>query len=224
MKGIFVSLLFLTFSLTSSAQERTYLGAYAGWQTGSVYIEHSIYQVILQAGYIQGANGGVVLKHFSEHKQGKLNTGVQLGLNFSQRGWRQNFASFDSTSTTRMDYLQIPVSAIIYAGKPQNRIFITMTFFGEMLVQSKSGRQPEGLDPREDFYTYNADRDKEFGYGLRGGLGYQKDIGPGAIMAEAFFSYSISNFIGFENRAVETPDISQLFNIGINVGYLIPLK
>lgn len=203
---------------------QTYIGIGGGWQTGSVYLQHRFYRAIfIQEKYIQGFNAGVMLRHFAPLNDKKLKTGIQIGLNYSQKGWQQTFESVAEEPITRLDYLELPVSAIIYAGNERNKVFITMGLYGEMLVRSKSADRPAGLNPIEEFYTYQDNRDNKFGFGLKGTAGFQKDFSFGALQVEGFFSYSISSFIDYDRPSDFIPHISQLYNIGFSVGYLLPL-
>jgi hypothetical protein len=209
----------------SNHRSWTYLGITVGGSANSAYIEHTTYTVALIPGYIAGFNGGLVMRHFPDHRKGILNTGIQVSLNYAQKGWVQEFFSLPGqTATTRLDYLNVPVEAIIYAGKPENRIYINLGLYGEMLLNSSSATAPDSLGFNEDFYTYDQERDKRFGYGLKAGAGFQKEFGFGSIYLEAYFGYTLSNFINTEILAQETPDLSNLYTIGVNLGYLISLS
>lgn len=211
--------------LSPKDQSWTYLGFSLGGSANSAYIEHTAFTVNLVADYTIRANAGVVLRHFPDHRKGILNTGLQMSLNYAQKGWTQEFFTLPGQSaTTNLDYLNLPVEAIIYAGKPANRIYINLGLYAEMLVNYSAAVAPDSLGVIEDFYTYQDSRDKRFGYGLKAGAGFQKEFNFGALYLEAYFAYSLSNFINSEILASEIPDLSNLYTIGVNVGYLISLS
>ena len=85
-------------------------------------------------------------------------------------------------------------------------------------------KDPQDKDAKTDFWTYDQVRDKNYGYGLKGGLGFQRKMGLGQILFEAYFNYGLSNFIKTDDRALDIPDISNLWESGISVGYVIPFK
>lgn len=224
MKKVFLIGLGVITSFLAAAQTKSYVGIKGGYQTGSTYIYHRFYSrsLIIREQYIQGMNLGLVYKFFSE-KKGKLNTGIQTGLNYSQKGWQQDFDSVEDQVVTRMNYLELPVGAIIYAGNDKNRFYITISAYAEFLVSHQSPSKPNGLAENEDFFTYEPARDNEFGYGLKGSGGFQKDFGFGAILIEGFFSYSLSSVIQPDRVSDFVPHLSQHYNIGFSIGYLLPL-
>ncbi len=210
----------------SHAQSQTYVGVVGGGHAASSYIEHTLYTLVLRSGIIPAGHAGIMVKHYNKYNPNlKLNSGIQGGVLYSRKGWKQVFEVHPSLTTT-MDYLVLPVDAIIYLGNEKNKLFILIGIFTEFLMDSSSPDPPvpELLFFGEEFYTYSPSRDNTFGYGLNAGLGVQKDFGFGAIHLNGFFNYSISNFIKSERRADAIPDTSNLYNVGVTIGYFIPLN
>ncbi len=219
-------LTFMACSVLGKAQPSIYLGIVGGGHGASSYIEHTLYTLTLKPTIIPAYHGGVMIKYFNQYNPNfKLNTGIQTGAIYAQKGWKQVFFSNLDPLTTRMDYLTIPIDGIVYLGGEKSKVFILLGIFTEFLISHESPSEPDPeLIPIDDFYTYSQDRDKSFGYGLNGGLGFQQDIGPGAIHINAFFNYSISSFIETRRRADPTPDISNLYNAGLSIGYFLKLN
>jgi hypothetical protein len=211
-------------SLSSIGQRKTYIGLEGGPQLVSSYIEHSLYTVNLRAVFIPTVHGGLVVKSYDPYRKKGLNTGLQAGLLFTRKGWQQEFLLAPPVNTY-LDYINLPIEAIIYTGSERNRIYINMGFFIEALIDHRAATAPaDSLISRDDFYTFETSRDRRFGYGLTAAAGFQKEFSFGALYLEGNFSYSISNFIGIAYLALPTPDLSNLFAISVSVGYLIPLK
>jgi len=200
------------------------IGLQAGMQYGSSYIWHTQYRnVFLQEMYVPGFHLGLIYRNTRYSSRKFLNTGFQTGLIYFQKGWEQDMVLSSETPRTSLNYLVMPIDAIIYAGNPDNKIYILLGLYGEYLVGYESATEPQDIATEESFYTYDANRDNKFGYGFKGGLGYQKGIGSGSIFIEGSFSYSISNFLGIDRRSDDFPDISNLYSITASVGYLFSL-
>jgi hypothetical protein len=208
----------------SYSQSQTYLGLIAGGHGASSYIEHTLYNVNLRSTYIPGWHGGIQFKYFNPiNPRLKINSGIQGGVILSRKGWAQDFILHPRT-TTKLDYLTIPIEGVVYFGNESNRYFLSLGGFADFLINHNT---PETLFQEliiEDYYTYDPDRDKSFGYGLSIGLGYFRNGQIGTWEVSAYFNYAISNFIGTERPADEVPDLSNLFELGLRVGYFIPLN
>jgi hypothetical protein len=217
------------FSFSGMSQGKWYVGSVAGAQFSSAYIEHTVYRVDLIAKTSPGFHAGLMAQHFADFKTSKkLNTGVRFGALYTQRGWDQDYLDTTSagnigTVTTKMDYLTIPFESIIYAANEDNRVFASLGVYLDFLLNYDIPDEPDDMDPINDFWTYNPNRDNTFGYGFKGGLGLQKQLGFGQLSIEGFFSYGLSNFIETNNRAEEIPDISNHWAVGGTIGYLIPI-
>ena len=223
----FVAILLLAAApLFLKGQGKTYIGIVGGGHAASAFIEHTLYITGLQSRIITQYHGGVMLKHYNKYNPNfKLNTGIQTGLMFSRKGWKQDFILHPDLTTT-LDYGVLPIDAIIYAGNEKRKVFALLGVFGEYLINSST---PEITDPDlvligEDFFTYSPSRDPSFGYGFNGGLGLQWDIGIGAIHLNGFFNYSLSNFLLNERPADQIPDVSNLWNVGGSIGYFLRLN
>ena len=223
---IFASILLVTSAfLSSKAQPRTYIGVTGAGQLSSSYIEHNLYIINLSTTYLTTFQGGLWLKRYNEYNSNfKMNSGWQTGLVYSRKGWKQTFQGIYPGINTTMDYLVLPVDALVYWGNENYKISLIIGMYGEYLVNSSS---PEAPDPdsifNNVFYTYDPDRDKQFGYGLKLGGSFLRAFGTSLIEISGYFDYSLSNFIETEVRSSPVPDISNLFNFGISIGYFIPI-
>ena len=215
--------------------QQNYLGISGGGQVNGAYVEHTLrgpripgpdYETVFVQQPIYGFHAGIQYKHYNEIKSfRKAHTGIQISAYYFQRGWQQAYF-FTEGPITRMNYLQIPVDALIFLGSEANRFFILLGIYGERLVDYKLGVEPpEELILQEDFYTYDPDRgDSPYAYGFNGGIGWHATRGKQSFEISSFFSYSLSNFIYNERIAEPTPDVSNLWSAGIRLAYLIPLK
>lgn len=207
-------------------QTKTYIGVRAGGQLASAYIEHTISTTFITSDFITGYNGGIFVKVFTKKRNALVNPGLQTGLFFDQKGWGQIFPNTDQEKyKVQLSYIQLPVEAIINFGRGKTKTFLTLGWYLDYLIRAKKTETPD-LETLEnfgiDFYTYDADRDRKLGYGVRSSIGGQKDFGFGAIHLDAFITFSISSVIDHQNFQTGIPDLSNLYTVGFSLGYLIP--
>ncbi len=210
----------------TQAQSKTFVGVRAGGQFSSAYIAHTVRPVNIDTDFTQTGHAGLVVKHFNFKNVSKLgiNAGLQSSINYIQRGWKQLFSAENQLDpyTVRLDYLEVPLEAILYGGKGNTKVYGTMGIYYERLINSSEKNRPlEDQLGRDDFETYDAARDPENGYGARFSLGVFRTFPFGALQLEAFSSVSFSGVFNFDNRTTEIPDQSNLYSIGLSLGYFI---
>ena len=216
-------------SIGNLSAQQNYVGLSGGGHLNGAWVEHTLrgqdYETIFVQQPIAGFHSGVQFKHYNEIKSyRKLHTGIQISAYYFQRGWKQAYLLTDGP-VTRMNYVQLPVDALIYFGTERNRIFTLLGIYGERLVDYTLGIQPlEELTNIEDFYTYDESRgDSKYAYGFNGGAGWHATRGKHSFEISAFISYSLSNFIYNARISDPTPDVSNLWSSGIRVAYLLSL-
>ncbi|MFK7951267.1 MAG: outer membrane beta-barrel protein [Ekhidna sp.] len=209
---------------TVGAQSKTYVGIKGGGQASSAFINHTIFRNNMNTTFKSGIHSGLLVKHFAKKRDIFLNAGIQFGINYIQKGWKQKFITDIPNYSVQMNYLEIPVEAIGYFGN-KNKFFVTAGLYFETLLNTKKSAEPTETErggSAVDFYTYESSRDRKAGYGGRASAGTFRDFSFGSIHLEGFFTYSISNFIDAGNLTDETPDISNLWTVGGSIAYLIP--
>ncbi|WP_421869902.1 outer membrane beta-barrel protein [Marinoscillum sp.] len=221
---IVVVLVIVLASSALNAQVKGYLGVRGGGHFSTTYIEHTLYNTVMNTGFEPGYHGGVMLKLFTNQSPTSfLNAGLQSGLLYEAKGWRQTFDTDEPTYHVRMNYLNFPIEAIIYAGKRKTKYFGTLGVFLEQLLSYDKDPDPNTSNiGGQEFYTYEPNRDKKFGYGIRFSLGVHRDFSFGAIHLDAFLSYSASSFIRTEDFSERLPDLTNHYLGGFTLSYLIP--
>lgn len=210
--------------------QQNYLGMSGGYHVNGAWIEHSLrgrdYTTQLRQQVIPGFHSGIQFKHYNEVKSfRKLHSGIQVSAFYFQRGWQQKYLLTEGP-ITRMNFVQIPVDALIFLGNERNRWYFLMGTYVEWLVDYSIPEAPsDSLTFNEDFYTYNPSRgDRSFGYGFNGGAGLHKTWGKHSIDVCGFVSYTLSNFIYSRRISDPTPDVSNLWSSGVRISYLIPFR
>jgi hypothetical protein len=211
-----IAFLLLTLSDQLVAQSKTYVGIRGGSQISFVTIRHNFFRETINPRYTSGTNMGIIVKHYSNK-----NVGIQTGLEYVQKGWKQFFFDFYPIYTARLNYIEVPFLLTAHIGSGKTKFFINMGPFMEFLVGSDLDPNPGNVEPF-DFYTYDASRDNSFGYGLRGGGGMSYDFPFGQVHLETFFSYSLTNVFDPASKSSRVPDVSNNFVAGVSLAYLIP--
>ena len=208
------------------AQIKTYVGIKGGPQVSSIYMDHTLRTTFIPSDFIPAYTFGVVGKVFTKKRDALVNPGLQFGINFDRKGWAQKFPETEEQKyKIKMSYVQLPVEAIINFGRGSLKSFFGLGMYVEYLVDVKKGVNPnlQELSTKGiDFYTYEQNRDRKLGYGVRVSVGAQKDFKFGAINLEVFGTYNVSSVIDHQDFKTGIPDLSNMYTAGFTLGYLIP--
>ncbi|MFY0627173.1 MAG: PorT family protein [Reichenbachiella sp.] len=210
--AIFVSLLLTAF--ISTAQRKTYIGFNGGLNFGTADIFHRINGYNYESQFVDGYQGGIVLMNFLPN-----HLGIQTGVSYVQKGWRQSFDNGEPDHSTELDFIEVPFMASIYSGKKSLHFFVSAGCFFEYRVNATVDPAPN--DPGiYDFTLYDEDRDYKYGYGFKGGAGAFYDFRFGTIMLDINSSYSLSQAFKPPSIDSDIPHISSKINVGFTLGYL----
>lgn len=160
-------------------------------------------------------NGGLVFR-YSQHKC----CGIQVEVNYMQRGWRENFG--DSTCTVnytrRLNYIEVPLLAHIYFGSTKFRGFVNLgPQIGYCFMESDKGL-------RHSVETAQYGKvERPFDWGVAGGLGfYGRSEKAGIFQLEARFNYSMGNL--FNNYTTSYFDSSNMMSVSLNLAYMWQIR
>ena len=222
-----IVLLFVSTITSGQEQTKDYIGFTAGANLSSVFFNHLAFRPNVRTSLQPGLQLGITYRHFSPLTTGVLNTGLQLSVNFSQKGYIQELQGLHPNISTTLNYVEIPFSAIIYFGKKKTKFLINPGVYAEFLLSSKIGTIPEDDDEERDFinvgpfnvFPYDENTDSRVGIGGRMEGGFTRDFPFGTIQLFGNFSYTVTNLLDFESRDSGIPDTSNNFSFGVTVGY-----
>ncbi|MEL7146420.1 MAG: outer membrane beta-barrel protein [Bacteroidota bacterium] len=208
-------------------QVKNYIGINAGGSVSSVFFNHLAFRPNVRTSLLPGAQVGLVYRHFSPLKTGILNTGLQLSVYFSQKGYIQEFQGLVPNVTSRLNYVEVPFSAMIYFGRKKTKFFVNPGIYIEYLLSSTVDSAPEDDDEDQDFinvgpfnvFPYNQNTDNRVGIGGRIEGALSRDFPFGTIQLAGNFSYTITNLLDFGLRSSGIPDTSNNFSVGVTIGY-----
>lgn len=223
MKKILSAILFMALSLGSLFAQKDifdkelHIGFSGGGLSSSIDFQPSKPQITHL-----GLHGGVSAKFISEN-----HLGLQLELNYSQKGWAEEFepeSDFEYTRT--LHYLELPFMTHIYFGNKTRFVFNAGPqigfLFGDATSMSNSFKthlnNMTEVSPNDPAVAqYNADL-KRFDYGITGGLGMEMRSGIGNFQLEGRYYFGLGDI--FESRKSK----NNIFNRSANRNIIVKLS
>lgn len=208
MRKLFFFIL-AVFCLPLAAQVRLekpemYVGANVGLTGSMVMFNPKVSQ-----SYLRGYNGGLVFRYISEK-----NVGMQLELNFSQRGWAESNGLY----ARQLNYIELPFLTHIYVGD-RGRFFFNLGPKISYLLSEKVLYNQQVNSTQEQHLT---SIQNPFDYGLCVGLGYLFRVQKQVFQLDTRANYSLSDV--FSNDKRDYFDTSNNVNASVNLAWMFKLR
>lgn len=206
---LFAFVLCFAFSLNAQTRLRDpkiYIGSSHGITASMVHSSPSIKQGSLLLGY----NGGIGFRYIADK-----NVGIQLELNFSQRGWEEK----DNIYSRRLNYVELPFMTHIYMGKNKARFIVNLGpkiayFISDNVLENNVGNSTD--------YQYLNPIENKFEYGFVFGLGSEFQFSKQLFVLEARAAYTLSDI--FSNSKADYFGFSRNLSISANLGWFFQVK
>lgn len=154
--------------------------------------------------FMMGVQGGLAAKIITEK-----NLGLIAELNYSQRGWTEEFdPDLDYSYSRTLNYLEIPVLTHVYFGKKLRFILNAGPQISILLNDKQDMSQTLADVIAEQQTTYpdapigvqygSSDELKKVDYGLTGGAGMEWKMGRGNLNLEGRYYFGLGDV--FESR------------------------
>lgn len=225
----------LTMAATVQAQvgerrDNIALGASGGVALNTIAFDPTIKQT-MHVGYTAG-----VVARFTSEKYFKALCSLQLELNYTQLGWKENVLSANSQplpDTYRRDqhYLQLPMLARLAWGREKRGVMGYVLAgpqigwcLGEQTEQSAFTMNEEGVPDRPNglYAQYGMSIEKKFDYGITGGLGMEINTRIGHFCIEGRYYYGLSDI--YKNSKKDVFSRSNHGTIIAKISYLIDIR
>lgn len=225
----------LTMAATVQAQvgerrDNIALGASGGVALNTIAFDPTIKQT-MHVGYTAG-----VVARFTSEKYFKALCSLQLELNYTQLGWKENVLNAQSQplpDTYRRDlhYLQLPMLARLAWGREKRGVMGYVLAgpqigwcLGEQTEQSAFTMNEEGVPDRPNglYAQYGMSIDKKFDYGITGGLGMEINTRVGHFCIEGRYYYGLSDI--YKNSKKDVFSRSNHGTIIAKISYLIDIR
>ena len=157
----------------------------------------------------QGYTAGLILQYLSQAQ-----LGIQLEINYSQRGWAAPDIGAPLEFKRDQDYLEIPLLTHFAIGKKNFRFVINAGSYVSYLIDNRF----TFLGPGEAQPYYYLPTDNKWGFGLAGGLGLALRSGIGVIQLEARGALGLTDLYSPSNQDIFNTSTEQFF--GGQLSYL----
>lgn len=173
-------------------KSNVYVGAKGGATLSEIFFNPNVRQLLSP-----GMTAGVTVRYIEEKY-----FGIVAELNFSQRGWKDNFEGAPYNYQRQINYLQLPIFAHLYFGH-RGKFFLNLgPEFGVMLGEStKSNFDFTQIKTLPDFPINNRVTEQfgisvknKFDYGIAAGVGGEFFINQrNSLALEGRFYYGLGN-------------------------------
>ncbi|MBP1640405.1 MAG: hypothetical protein H6Q17_1988 [Bacteroidetes bacterium] len=185
-----ITVLFVGIFFTSKAQSDDFQPYFSfGTSHGISLSSINFYPAVVQK-QLMGYYGGVAANYVSEK-----HWGLQVELNYSQRGWKEQETSGDFQR--RLNYFEMPVLTHFYLGNKFRWMFNVGPKIGYMLSESSQNAVSSSNNPENTMSIAN-----KFDYGICAGSGFELVVGSTSYVLEARYSFGLSDI--FPNSKTDT--------------------
>lgn len=210
-KGYVILLpLLFSFVTTSKAQEAFVPETTIGVKGGANLSQYSFNPSVSQR-VTYGYTGGLVFRHIPLPK-----LGVQIELNFVQRGWEERVAS-EQYFTRKLNHIELPFMTHVALGARNTNYILN---FGPTASYLLSGKKGVEAPDEETFGYYYKDIDYPFMLGLSLGVGLVQKTPVGVFQLEGRAFQSLSNVFRHDPDLLSSKNLS----IGLTMSYQIMLQ
>ncbi|MBR5456100.1 MAG: PorT family protein [Bacteroidaceae bacterium] len=191
---------------------------------GGLNLSQMDFQPDIRQKYLMGANGGLFARYTSEKYFGMI-CAAQLELNFSQRGWTENFDDGTNNGYSRtLNYIELPLLAHLSWGKEKKGFQFFINLGPQISFLMGDSEKSEGNWKAEDRpesirAIYGKEIENKFDYGITGGLGIELKTKAGNFFIEGRYYYGLSDI--YKNSKTDDFGRSANQNIIVKLGYSV---
>lgn len=148
----------------------------------------------LKQGSMMGITGGFTARYISE-KYFAMICGVQVEINYAQRGWKEVFDESPDTYTRTMNYVEIPLLAHLAFGRERGaRFFINLGPQMNFLLGESEKYSDNWNSETHTGELYGKMAQNKFDYGIVGGGGLELRTKAGNFLLEGRYYFGLADF------------------------------
>ena len=212
----------LLFALPAAAQLGEERHNFAVGINGGINMSTVSFNPKIKQNSLNTPSMGVTLRYMSE-KYFKMLCGLQMEVNYSQRGWDEKIEDESGNSYSRtMNYLEIPFMAHLAFGKDALNRGVKIFFnAGPQIGLFLSDKEKMNWNSSSHPEQHGKAVESKFDYGITAGAGLEVSTGIGHFLLEGRYYMPISDF--YKNSKKDYFEKSAHSFIGVRLSYLIDI-
>ncbi len=214
---LFISIVIVSIKL--SAQTDDFIPSYAfgikqGINSSSVSFSPGIKQ-----GTTLGYIGGLVYKYQNDMYPNGWVFGLQIELNYTQKGWTEDLDTINNSYSRKLDYIELPLITHIVIGKrPKLKYYINLgTSFAYFLSEKENIEVNNELYRRE---YYEKEVENYFDYSGLGELGITYNTGIGEFQAGVRYQLTFTDLFKTTSETIFENSQNQIWSFSITYFFL----
>lgn len=179
---------------------------WVGPSFGMTFSSISFYPRVNQ-GMLQGYTGGVSVRWITEK-----NLGLQAELNYTQQGWKEDFAEQPQYVYSRtINYIELPFMTHIYFGSDRFHVYLNLGPKIGYALNEKTESNLNGEEPNRTNDQHDMAIEKRFDWGICGGPGIELRTGIGSFILEGRYYYALGDIFNSTRSDVFSKSPAQVF-------------
>jgi len=225
-KIILCAVLILTGIVPVMAQTHYKSHVHVGGHAGITLSEMDFVPTTKQA-FLPGMTMGVSFRYAEER-----HVGLMAEINFTQRGWKEDFEGAPLNYSRTLTYLELPIMTHIFFGSPKFKGYLNLGpqvnyMIGSSISSDFDYEHPESVQEMPEGYRVNDQMwmpvKNKFDYGICAGIGGEAILKHRhSIMLEARFYYGLGNI--YSDSKKDTFSASRGICLSVRVGYMFRIK
>lgn len=224
LKNTLLLFFFIFIFSSSMGKGEFFIGMQFGGHYSNAFISNIYSPLSLDKSSLLGYHIALSGKFLTESKT-KFQPGVQIDINFIQKGYQQNFTDDGGSFKTQMFYLEIPfmTSLVFHIRKKKEQVFMNAGPYVEFFLFQNNTLTEKAIAEDEKWYPFDPAQDNIWGYGLKGLVGISKMFSFGQIQLDGGASYTLSDFKKTKELSFDIPNNTHhiVYTLSISYYFLI---
>ncbi|NJO89577.1 MAG: PorT family protein [Chloroflexia bacterium] len=142
--------------------------------------------------------GGLIFNYLDR------NTGIQIGVNYTQKGWIENFQN-GASAKLMLDCIEIPLlTQIRFSRYKKSGWVLLFGTYANYIIKTNEpffGGEPDYTTDIE-FVKYNELLYNTFEFGIKGGGGFEFGLGKNSLQLQVLFTQSFVNLFDSDREGI----------------------
>lgn len=205
-KFIAISIIIVVSNLSLFSQANNFKPLFSFGIKQGVNISSVNFTPGISQGLNLGYTGGLVYKYQNE----KL-FGLQLELNYTQKGWAEDLNTINNSYSRRLNYIELPlITQVILGKRPNFKYYINLGTSFAYLLSEKEDVEVNNEDYRRDYYEKKVEN--YFDYSVLGGLGLMYNTGVGEFQLGVRYQLAFTDLFKTGDDMIFENSQNQLFS------------